>query len=68
MMMLRNYIAHESSESRKRYIKTCLSNGTFVEPSTFLMKKNKRNSKSNYTIFIEKIEEISDMILEPPIV
>lgn len=68
MMTLRNYIAHESGESRVKYIKTCLGNGQFIEPSEYLIKKNRRASKSNYTIFIEKIIELSDMILERPLV
>ena len=68
MMALRNYIAHESSESRNKYVQTCLSNKTFVEPRDFLMMKNKKNSKSYYTIYINKILQISDLILEKPIV
>ena len=68
MMALRNYIAHESSESRSKYLHTCLSNKAFVEPCDFLMSKNKRNSRSYYTIYINKILQISDLILEKPIV
>lgn len=68
MITLRNYIAHESGEARIKYVKTCLGNGQFIEPSTYLLKKNKRTSKSNYTIYIEKIIEISDLILEEPLV
>ncbi len=68
MMALRNYIAHESSESRNKYIKTCLPNQAFVEPCDFLMSRNRRNAKSYYTIYIDKIIEISDLILENPIV
>ena len=67
MMALRNYIAHESGESRLKYIRTCLGNGRFLEPSEYLFKKNKRTSKSNYTIFIEKIIELSDIILDVPL-
>lgn len=68
MTTLRNYIAHESGESRQKYIKTCLGNGDFIEHSAYLLKKNRRTSKSNYTIFIEKIIEISELILERPLV
>lgn len=68
MMALRNYIAHESGESKVKYIKTCLGNGQFIEPCEYLIKKNRRTSKSNYTIFIEKIIELSDMILDRPLV
>lgn len=68
MMILRNYIAHESGEARTRYVKTCLGNGMFIEPCQYLIKKNRRNSKSNYSIFIEKIVSLSDMILEKSLV
>lgn len=68
MITLRNYIAHESGEAKRKYIKTCLGNGQFIEPAVYLIKKNRRTSKSNYTIFVEKIIELSDMILERPLV
>mgnify|MGYP007054247817 FL=1 len=68
MTSLRNYIAHKSGESRLKYIKTCLGNGDFIEPSAYLLKKNRRTSKSNYTIFVERIIEISELILEAPLV
>ena len=68
MISLRNYIAHESAESRKRYIETCLGGGQFIEPYEYLAKINRRKSKSNYTIYMEKIAHISDMLLEAPIV
>ena len=68
MISLRNYIAHESPESRKRYVETCLGSGQFIEPHKYLTKINRRRSKSNYTIYMDKIVEISDMILEEPIV
>lgn len=68
MTALRNYIAHESGESKTKYIKTCLGNGEFIEPYTYLLKKNRKTSKSNYTLFVEKIAEISDLILDKPLV
>lgn len=68
MIALRNYIAHESPESKKRYVEKCLGNGEFIEPYEYLIKINRKKSKSNYTIFMEKIESISEMILEKPIV
>lgn len=68
MITLRNYIAHESGEAKIKYIKTCLGNGQFIEPPIYLTKRNRRTSKSIYTTYIEKIIEISDMILERPLV
>lgn len=68
MTALRNYIAHESAEARARYVNTCLGGGQFIEPSEYLCKKNRRKSKTNYTIFIEKIIELSELLLEAPLV
>ena len=68
MIVLRNYIAHESPESKTKYIRTCLGGGVYIEPCDYLTKKNRRTSKSNYTIFIDKINEISDLVLDPPLV
>lgn len=68
MISLRNYIAHESVESKKRYVDTCLGGGEFIEPCEYLSKINRHRSKSNYTIYMEKIVEISDMLLDVPIV
>ncbi len=68
MMALRNYIAHESNEAKTKYINTCLGGRNFIEPSLFLINKNKKTAKSNYTIYIEKITQISDLILEKPLV
>lgn len=68
MIALRNYIAHESLESKKRYVDTCLGGGQFIEPHKYLAKVNRRKSKSNYTLYMDKIREISEMILEEPII
>ena len=68
MMALRNYIAHESNEAKTKYVNTCLGGRSFIEPSSFLSNKNKKSAKSNYTIYIEKITQISDLILEKPLV
>lgn len=68
MMALRNYIAHESAESRKKYTEKCLGGGDFISPSQYLVKINRRVSKSNYTIFVDKMMQISELILERPLV
>lgn len=68
MIALRNYIAHESAESRKRYINQCLGGGRFISPSQYLVKMNRRVSKSNYTIFVDKMVQISELLLDIPIV
>ena len=59
MISIRNCIAHESDYSKKVYQDACLGNSTYKSPGNFLMSKNKRKSKSNYAIYIDKIKSIS---------
>lgn len=64
---IRNYIVHESETSRKKFIKECFNNNEseFVEPCTYL-KSNKKGTKiSNYTYFIQKIHEMSNILDDP---
>lgn len=65
MTALRNYVAHESEESKKKYIKYCLNNNEFIEPYEYLMKLNKAHHISNYSVFINKIKEVSELICNP---
>ena len=65
MTALRNCIAHESDYSKKRYQEECLSGGSYKTPGEFLISKNRRKSKSYYTIYIEKIIDISFGIIKP---
>lgn len=66
MKIMRNYIAHESNESKSRYHKNVLGQtNTFIEPCDYLSKINRRYSKTYYTIYIECIKEMSDILLDP---
>lgn len=65
MYSLRNFIVHESEESKTTYKKTCLSNDTFIEPYQYLLKINKQTHKNMYSTFITKIIEMSDIICTP---
>jgi hypothetical protein len=67
MKLLRNYIAHESSTSKNKYVKTILNNRDFIEPHEFLIKKRNGTNKSNYTIYIEAIMSTSTFLLEGPV-
>lgn len=61
---VRNFIAHESPESKEKYIKKALFNQPFIEPNEYLKKKYQNTSvKSKYTKFIELVTSYSDMIL-----
>ena len=59
MTAIRNCIAHESDYSKKKYQEACLNGQEYKSPGVFLMSKNKRSSKSYYSIFIDKIKTIS---------
>ena len=66
MISLRNHIAHESDTSKQRYISTCLSGYTeYIEPGEYLRTNNKKFSKSNYAIFVDKLVEITELIINP---
>ena len=64
MKAIRNYIAHESVESREKFIALCLAGrkDKFVEPNEFLKTKPKGNSDSYYTIYINTIIDILELI------
>lgn len=65
---LRNHIAHESEESRKRYIKMlCGGNvDNFKEPNTYLKEwKKGSNTVTNYTHFLESIKKMAYLIEVP---
>ncbi|HCC07778.1 MAG TPA: hypothetical protein DEP72_06450 [Clostridiales bacterium] len=68
MIVLRNHIAHESAESKSKYTQMILGKGEYIDPGQYLMKKNKKTSQTNYSFYIRKITEISELIIEKPIV
>lgn len=53
MKALRNYIAHESIESKNKYIRKTLNNKEFMTPNEFLKSKNRGDKDSMYTKFID---------------
>lgn len=56
MKALRNYIAHESEESKRNYIRKTLNNHDYMTPSEFLKYKNRGGSESQYSKFIEIVK------------
>lgn len=63
---IRNYVAHESAESINKYMKTCLNGqANFVEPNTYLNSLKSSRSKSYHSYYIDKVKEISEILLEP---
>lgn len=62
MKCLRNYIAHESEESKQKYVKKTLNDEIFIEPNTFLKKAYSRKDHTlNYTKFIELVEKYANI-------
>ncbi len=65
MICLRNYIAHESDESRKKYQLNCLPQNIFMEAGDYLLKAKRGTTKTYFSIYIEKIKEVSELLLNP---
>lgn len=65
MKVIRNYVAHESNESKDKYIKTVLNNKEYIPPYEYLSKINKKKGKTNYSIYIEVINNIVNILLDP---
>jgi hypothetical protein len=63
--ILRNYIAHESVEAKRNYQRTILGNGSFISVNDHLRRRNRRRSISYFSLYIEKIEDIKEILLNP---
>ncbi|MBC1247360.1 hypothetical protein [Listeria booriae] len=62
---VRNYIAHESRESKEKYRKKALFNKAHIEPNAYLSKRYKAEDiTSNYTKFIELVKSYSELIID----
>ena len=59
---IRNYIAHESDESKKTYVNYILNNKDFIEPGVFLMKKRGRTKETNYEFFVSQLTKIPNFL------
>lgn len=66
MKILRDYIAHESSSSRNKFIKSLLNNKNFIPPNEFLLKKKKVLNISNYTHYTNIMTQISCYLINVP--
>lgn len=65
MMVLRNYIAHESLESRNKYIQTCLNNKAYITPKEYLKSKvSKKIPTSNIDYFFNFAESQSNYLID----
>lgn len=66
---LRNYIAHESVESKRKTINTCFSGNDkkFLEPNEYLKSKEQTSKESYYTFYTNAIAEMVDLLISQPI-
>lgn len=64
---IRNYIAHESGESKAKLIKTCFGGDIhrFTEPNQFLMSNKRGEGTSYYTYFTQKIRSMAELLSNP---
>ena len=64
IISIRNYIAHESEESKTTYIKDCLYSRPFIDVNTFLLtKRNTKNANTNFAHYFETVFMIVDTLL-----
>lgn len=64
---IRNYIAHESNEAKRKLIKTCFNghDADFEEPNEYLLKQRRTERSSNYTFFVKCLKEIVEYLVSP---
>lgn len=68
MKALRNYIAHESGEARRKVIDKCFSGDErkFVEPNDFLKSTEPSTKTTYYTYYIGLIQNMVNYIIDSP--
>lgn len=68
IVSIRNYIAHESGESKTRMIKTCFggNSNNFKEPNEFLLMTEQRTRKTFYTYYTDIIKNTALLLIDPP--
>ena len=66
IMAIRNYVAHESGESREKLIKNLFANRAdkFEEPSVFLLKKEKNSKITHYSFYVKFIRDTAQLLTE----
>lgn len=66
---IRNYIAHESKESKIKLINQCFSGNVsnFVEPNNYLVKREPTTRKTYYAYYVETILNITQLLISPPV-
>jgi len=68
IQILRNFIAHQSKESKDKYRNRVLKPKgipQYIKVKTFLAKQNKKENISHYAIYIKAMEFYSEIICDP---
>ena len=66
MRVLRNYIAHESDESKQKYHEKVLgSQRAFISANDYLKEINRRSSNTYYSEYMENIQEMVRRLEHP---
>ena len=67
MQYIRNFIAHESEESRQKYINNVLNTyniQNFIPVFEFLLRKNKKGD-SYFSLYLDIIQSYSEILINP---
>lgn len=62
MRTIRNYTAHGSDESIKKYRKIICNNGELITPSIFLLKRRNNGRETNYSFYIKLFKGHANII------
>ena len=67
MKYLRNYIAHESEESRRKLLNKCFDGQEvkFKEPNDYLKSFNKSAGMTYFTYYTKQIKDIIELLVSP---
>lgn len=63
VIAVRNYVAHESEESKSKYVNECLNGKPFIDPNDYLRELKEEQNVSNFTSFIDSIKFAADHIM-----
>lgn len=66
IMAIRNYVAHESGEARKKLINNIYAGreDKFVEPVVFLLRKEKSTNNTYYSFYTKFVSDIAQLLTE----
>lgn len=68
MKALRNYIAHESIEAKRKIVNLCFSGNEkkFLEPNIYLKTREKMSGNTYYTYYTSIISDVVDYLITDP--